>query len=192
MQSDNFELPWTIWTCSKQRYEFIIALVLLNTFWRSCLHPGGEGAERHLPRHPGRPRQAPHPLQVKHLPILSMFLSNIFQLIFELTLKWYVNIWNMLKKPKRISTHPNLLSLYHRSSGQVYWISPFLGIKLGQFLCERSITCTPNSNPFWTQYLQWKCDVYIQWNAKRMHGNVTKYMLDVNVGFFKKSQELFF
>ena len=98
----------------------------------------------------------------------------------------------MLKKPKRISTHPNLLFLYHRSSGHVYWISPFLGIKLGQFLCERSITCTPNSNPFWTQYLQWKCDVYIQWNAKRMHGNVTKYMLDVNVGFFKKSQELFF
>ena len=39
--------------------------MLLGIFDNRVLLPGGEGAEGHLPRHPRRPRQAPHPLQVE-------------------------------------------------------------------------------------------------------------------------------
>ena len=49
-----------------------------------CFKPGGKGAEGHLPRHPRRPRQAPHPLQVEMglpeyiLSDLRWFLGRLF------------------------------------------------------------------------------------------------------------------
>ena len=65
MQSDHFEQPWTIHINDVDYHNDNVT----GYFWRLC--PGGEGAEGHLPRYPGRPWQAPHPLQVKPRPLHS-------------------------------------------------------------------------------------------------------------------------